>query len=59
MSRKLTDHDVSLILQLAAHKDREIRKLNETLSAKALGDKFGVHFRTIERVLKMNRESAK
>lgn len=55
---KLTEHDVKLILQLKDHKDREIRKLNETLSAKAIAEKFGVHCRTIERVYRMNREAA-
>jgi hypothetical protein len=50
-TRKLTADDVALIRQAHEHKQAEIKRLNETLSAKALGDKFGVHQRTIEKVL--------
>ncbi len=50
-TRKLTAEDVALIRQAHEHKQQEIRRLNETLSAKALAEKFGVHHRTIEKVL--------
>ena len=48
---KLTDADVKMIRRLHEEKQREIKRLNETLSQKALADKFGVHVRTIEKVL--------
>jgi len=48
---KLSESDVQLIRRLHKHKQEEIKRLNETLSAKALAEKFGVHARTIEKVL--------
>lgn len=49
--RKLTPDDVRMIRELHAHKQAEIRRLNESLSARSLAEKFGVHVRTIEAVL--------
>lgn len=48
---KLTDRDVKLIRALHAFKQKQIKLLNETLSAKILATKFGVHPRTIEKIL--------
>jgi len=49
---KLDVESVTLIRELHAYKVAEIKKLNDTLSAKGLADKFGVHARTIEKVLR-------
>lgn len=48
---KLTEDDVRLIRQLHEYKRREIERLNRELSAKGLAEKFGVHYRTVEKVL--------
>lgn len=48
---KLTDDDVRLIRQLHDFKKKEIRRLNDALSIEAIANKFGVHRRTIEKVL--------
>jgi hypothetical protein len=48
---KLDESDVRLIRQIHSEKQAEIKKLNEGCSAKALAEKFGVHCRTIEKVL--------
>lgn len=49
--RKLTEQDVILIREAHQHKQTEIKRLNEELSAKALAEKFGVHQRTVEKVI--------
>lgn len=49
--RKLTPDDVRMIRELHAYKQAEVRRLNESLSAKALAEKFGVHVRTVEAAL--------
>ena len=49
---KLDVESVNLIRELHAYKTAEINKLNETLSADGLAKKFGVHVRTIEKVLR-------
>lgn len=51
MIKKLTREDVNLILELHEWKKAEVKRLEETASAKALAEKFGVHVRTIEKVL--------
>jgi len=48
---KLTECDVKMIRRIHEEKQAEIKKLNESCSAKALAEKFGVHCRTIEKVL--------
>lgn len=48
---KLDESDVRLIRQIHSEKQAEIKKLNHSCSAKALAEKFGVHYRTIEKVL--------
>jgi glutamate 5-kinase len=50
-TRKLTKDDVVLIREAHEHKQEEIKKLNDAYSARALSEKFGVHQRTIEKVL--------
>ena len=54
-TRKLTAEDVALIREAHEIKQKEIKKLNEAYSAKAMAEKFCVHVRTIEKVL--NRET--
>jgi len=49
--RKLTEDDVRLIRELHEYKMREVRKLNDTLSTKALAEKFDCSTRCIEAVL--------
>jgi hypothetical protein len=49
--RKLTEADARMIRELHEYNQAEIRRLNETLSAKALAEKFGVHVRTVEAAL--------
>lgn len=48
---KLTEDDVRKIRELHDFKISEIKKLNDSLSAKALAEKFDVHCRTIEKIL--------
>lgn len=48
---KLTEDDVRMIRQIHAEKLEQIKKLNESCSASALAEKFGVHVRTMEKVL--------
>lgn len=48
---KLTEADVKAIRELHAYKQAKIKRLNETLSAAGLAEKFGVSVRAIERVL--------
>jgi IS30 family transposase len=48
---KLTKEDAELIRQLSEWKKREIERLNSIASVPALAEKFGVHHRSIERVL--------
>ena len=48
---KLTDEDVRLARQLHEYKQAEIKRLNETLSIKALAEKFDVSERAMERAL--------
>jgi hypothetical protein len=50
-TRKLTPDDVRLIRSAHDHKQAEIARLNSEHSAQGLADKFGVHVRTIEKVL--------
>jgi hypothetical protein len=49
--QKLTKEDAFIIRDLHEWKKREIKRINETASAKALAVKFGVSTRAIERVL--------
>jgi len=48
---KLTEDDVRMIRSLHEYKKRQVEMLNETLGIKALAEKYGVHERTIEKVL--------
>ena len=48
---KLTEEDVKLARQLHEYKKVQIKRLNETLSIKALAEKFDVSERAMERVL--------
>lgn len=48
---KLTEHDVKLIRDLHSEKQRELARIRETLSVRAIAKKFDVHYRTIERIL--------
>lgn len=48
---KLTEEDVKLARQLHEYKQAEIKRLNETLSIKALAEKFDVSERAMERAL--------
>ncbi len=48
---KLTPEDVAHIRSLSEWKRAEIERLNSIASAKALAEKFGVHYRTIEKIL--------
>ena len=48
---KLTEDDVRLIRQAHAEALAEIKRLQQHVSARALAEKFGVHVRTIEKVL--------
>jgi len=48
---RLTDTVVTEIRKLHAEKIETIAYLNEQYSAKALAAKYGVHIRTIEKVL--------
>ena len=50
-TRKLTEDDVRMIRQIHHEKQEEIKRLNESCSLKALAEKFGVHHRTIEKVV--------
>nr|WP_314563370.1 hypothetical protein [uncultured Pseudomonas sp.] len=50
-NQKLTAEDAEHIRQLHEWKQGEIRRLNEIASAEALAKKYGVHRRTIEKVL--------
>ena len=47
--RKLDDDDISLILQLRDDRKRLKRELSG-VTQKAIAEKFGVHYRTIERI---------
>ena len=47
----LTRDDAETIRRLHEWKQAEIERLNSIASAKALAAKFGVHVRTIEKVL--------
>ncbi len=49
---KLDESSVNLIRELHAYKVAEIKKLNDSLSAAGLAEKFGVHVRTIEKALR-------
>ena len=49
---KLDAESATLIRELHAYKVAEVKRLNETLSAEGLSKKFGVHVRTIEKVLR-------
>lgn len=55
---KLTPDDVEQIRQLSEWKRAEIERLNSIASAKALAEKFGVHYRTIEKVLAYETHAA-
>lgn len=46
---KLTKEDIRLIWQCVAERER-LREEARRLSNKALAEKFGVHYRTIERI---------
>lgn len=48
---KLTEDDVRLIRQVHAEARAEIARLHKSCSAKALAEKFGVHHRTVEKIL--------
>lgn len=47
---KLNEDDVRLILEMKDRHKRELERLMATSSNKALAEKFGVHYRTIERI---------
>ena len=51
MIRKLTADDVRKIREIHDWKMAEQKRLDETASAEALAEKFGVHVRTVEKVL--------
>ena len=48
---KLEPEQVKEIRRLHSWKQEQIAKLNAEFSAKGLASKFGVHYRTIEKVL--------
>ena len=50
-TRRLTEEDVRLIRQVHAAGRAEIKRIHATCTAKALAEKFGVHHRTVEKVL--------
>lgn len=50
-TRRLTEDDVRLIRELHAAGRQEIQRIHATCTAKALAEKFGVHHRTVEKVL--------
>jgi transcriptional regulator GlxA family with amidase domain len=52
---KLTADDVREIRRLAAARERARAAINERLSNAALAERFGVHVRTVERVLSWER----
>jgi FixJ family two-component response regulator len=47
---KLTEEDVQLVLQLVAYREGLRRQLRH-LTNKAIAEKFGVHQRTVDRVI--------
>lgn len=49
--RILTADDVRMIRELHAYKMAEVKKLNDTLSAAGLAEKFGVHVSTVEKII--------
>lgn len=51
---KLTEVDVENIRRLSELKKRLIDRLNQKYSAKALANRYGVHHRTIEKVIQCN-----
>jgi DNA invertase Pin-like site-specific DNA recombinase len=51
-TRKLTEDDVRLIRELSEQGRAEIQRIYATCTAKALAEKFGVHKRTVEKVLR-------
>lgn len=46
---KLTEDDVILIRKLIDHRE-ELKRQASQLTAKKLAEKFGVHYRTIDRI---------
>ena len=46
---KLNEQDVQLVLQLVMHRD-DLKKQLKCLTNKAIAEKFGVHYRTIDRI---------
>ena len=46
---KLTNDDVKMIRQLVEHRE-DLKRQASALSAAKLAEKFGVHYRTIDRV---------
>jgi len=50
-TRKLTADDVRLIREIAEQGRAEVQRIYATCTAKALAEKFGVHKRTVEKVL--------
>ena len=48
---KLTEDDVRICRELHAYKMAEVARLESSLSINALAEKFGVHPRTMEKVL--------
>ena len=47
---KLDEHDIALIRDLVAERNR-LRRRAAALSNRALAEKFGVHHRTIEKLI--------
>lgn len=48
---KLTEDDAVAIRKLHARKQRAIARLNERYSAAGIAKRYGVHVRTVERIL--------
>lgn len=49
--RRLTESDAKSIRELHAWKQGEIDRLNTIASMSALAERFGVHVRTVEKIL--------
>lgn len=50
-SAKLDEDTVKLILRQHARKQQLIKRLNDKYSAKGLARRFGLHLRTVEKIL--------